>query len=221
MPYNFILALYHIELTQNGCMLFYKCLPKFEDSYPLIAWTSLVCIFLHCFAIPTEWKPRNLFQARQKWARKMITATYILCSASILYIAYSFRQKSSGRNFKKQYFIISAAANFPFGVFHLEIVKNRCVTFLGCFPDIHFEYPTLSWAALVFAFLHCFAFPVEWEPNRWIRKGRKWLPIYLWLAQHSAYFSATTLNIDFLGKTTKPRQPPQSYSPTPSWHFLI
>lgn len=104
--------------------------------------------------------------------RRVITTAYILCSSFILGIAYMLRNKFSGKNFKKQYFIICAIGNFPFGVFHLEIVKNRCVMFIGCFPEIHFDYPVLSWAALAFVVLHCLAFPVEWKPRYWTRKSK-------------------------------------------------
>lgn len=64
--FNLFCGFFHMELTQKECMLFYKCFPRLEDDYPVIAWISLICIFLHCFAIPTAWEPWRLFRIRRK-----------------------------------------------------------------------------------------------------------------------------------------------------------
>lgn len=102
----------------------------------------------------------------------MITGLFIFTSSLILCFSYWVRRKLSGKNYKVSYFLICVACNFPFGVFYLEMVKNRCVMFFGCFPNLHFDYPVLSWFAFVCVFLHCFAFPVEREPRRFFRKGK-------------------------------------------------
>lgn len=102
----------------------------------------------------------------------MITGLFIFASSLVLCCAYWARQRFSGRNYRGRYFVLCVACNFPFGVFHLEIIANRCIMFLGCFPGLHFEYPVLSWFAFVCVFLHCFAFPVENEPKRLFRKKR-------------------------------------------------
>jgi hypothetical protein len=64
--FNVCFGFFHVKLTKEDCMLFYERFPGLEDNYPVTAWFSLVCIFLHCFAIPTEWEPRRLFRVRRK-----------------------------------------------------------------------------------------------------------------------------------------------------------
>lgn len=63
---NSACAFFYIELTQNDCVLFFKCFPDLTKSHPVIEWVALACIFLHCFAIPTEWEPKRLFRIRRK-----------------------------------------------------------------------------------------------------------------------------------------------------------
>lgn len=103
----------------------------------------------------------------------MITAIFIVFSSLVLCFSYWLRAKLSGSNFRGRYFAFCVVGNFPFGIFHLEIVSNRCVQFVGCFPDLHFDYPVLSWVAFICVFLHCAAFPVEHEPRRLFRKTRR------------------------------------------------
>lgn len=45
--FNVCFGFFHMKLTQEDCMLFYKCFLGLEDDYPVIAWFSLICIFLH------------------------------------------------------------------------------------------------------------------------------------------------------------------------------
>ena len=102
----------------------------------------------------------------------MIAGLFILLSSLVLYCSYWVRRKFSGKNYKEGYFLLCVVCNFPLGVFHLKIIADRCVMFLGCFPNLHFDHPVLSWFAFICVFLHCYAFPVEREPKRFFRKQR-------------------------------------------------
>lgn len=100
-----------------------------------------------------------------------MTAAFIFSSSLVLFVSYWLRRRFSGKNFTGVHFLLCVACNFPFGIFHLEIIANSCIKFIGCFPNLHFDYPVLSWFAFACVFLHCFAFPVESEP-RWILRKK-------------------------------------------------
>lgn len=69
MLFNLVCGVFHMELTQRGCILLYQCFPNLEDSHPVIVWFSFFCIFLHCLAIPSESEPK-------RWFRKKSNPTY-------------------------------------------------------------------------------------------------------------------------------------------------
>ena len=66
MLFNLVCGVFHMALTQSGCLLFYQCFPNIEDSHPVILWLSFFCILLHCLAIPSEWEPRRWFRKKNK-----------------------------------------------------------------------------------------------------------------------------------------------------------
>ena len=63
---NAVLVFSYIELTQNECILFYECFPGLVENHSAVEWVAVACIFLHCFAIPTQWEPWRLFRFRRK-----------------------------------------------------------------------------------------------------------------------------------------------------------
>lgn|GEM_PF-4006016 len=103
----------------------------------------------------------------------MITVVFVSLSSLVICVSYWARRKFSGVKFKGRYFILCVVCNFPFGIFHLDIIVRRCVKYVGYFPNLHFDYPVLSWFAFLFAVLHCFALPSESEPGRLFRKKQK------------------------------------------------
>jgi len=62
---NTVLAFSYIELTQNECILFFECFPGLVKN-TVIEWVAAAYIFLHCFAIPTQWEPWRLFRFRRR-----------------------------------------------------------------------------------------------------------------------------------------------------------
>lgn len=63
--FNLFLAAFYMELVDKSCILFYGCFPTLHDNFPVIVWTSLVCIFVHCMVFPVEWEPKRWFRKRR------------------------------------------------------------------------------------------------------------------------------------------------------------
>ena len=64
--FNGFCVFFYIELTQNDCVLFFKCFPGLIKDNSAVEIVAIAAIFLHCFAIPTEWEPWRLFRLRRK-----------------------------------------------------------------------------------------------------------------------------------------------------------
>lgn len=63
---NGFCVLFYIDLTQRDCMLFFKCFPGLMKNDLIVEIVATAAIFLHCFAIPTQWEPWRLFRIRRK-----------------------------------------------------------------------------------------------------------------------------------------------------------
>lgn len=63
---NAFCSFFYIELTQADCVLFFKCFPGLIESSLILEVVATAAIFLHCFAIPTQWEPWRLFRIRRK-----------------------------------------------------------------------------------------------------------------------------------------------------------
>lgn len=55
--FNGFCGFFYIELTQRDCVLFFKCFPGLIRSNLIVEIVATAAIFLHCFAIPTQWEP--------------------------------------------------------------------------------------------------------------------------------------------------------------------
>lgn len=64
--FNGFCGFFYIELTQNDCVLFFKCFPNLIKNNSIVEIVAIAAIFLHCFAIPTEWEPWRLFKLRRE-----------------------------------------------------------------------------------------------------------------------------------------------------------
>jgi len=63
---NCACVIFYIELMKNECVFFFKCFPGLLKEFPVIGWLAIICLFLHCCAIPTIWEPRRFFRFRRK-----------------------------------------------------------------------------------------------------------------------------------------------------------
>lgn len=73
-PYTFLLCVLfnllfiftHMKIVYQKCIIFLGCFPHLHEDYPIIAWTSLLYLFLHCFASPVRWTPKGWFRKKTK-----------------------------------------------------------------------------------------------------------------------------------------------------------
>lgn len=62
--FNLLFIFTHMKIVYQKCIIFLGCFPHLHEDYPIIAWTSLLYLFLHCFASPVRWTPKG-------WLRKI------------------------------------------------------------------------------------------------------------------------------------------------------
>lgn len=93
--------------------------------------------------------------------------------------AWFLKVRFSGRNYTKPRFLVIIFINVLFGIFYLELMKNDCVLFFRCFPELFKGNLLVECVAIVSLFLHCCAIPTIWEPRRLFRIRRKNKPFRL------------------------------------------
>lgn len=97
----------------------------------------------------------------------MVFLFFIIALGSVS-LAYLLRGYFSGENLKLRYSLVCLVFNSAVGFFYLELAKQKCISFYGCFPGFIDKHPVVFWVALACLFLHAFAFPVNVKVKRWI-----------------------------------------------------